>query len=208
LSGGSGERAARWDRRYAAAEGGLFGEAPCALLSERMARERPASALLLADGDGRNGTWLAARGTPVTAVDLSPEAVRRALGRDRAAGVAAERLVADIAEWTPEPGRRWAMAGIFYLHGPAPLRRRALTLARGALAPGGLLLLEGFARPRLAGQTIGPEDAETLYAAAELAAWCPDLGTERLWQGAADLDEGPRHAGRAAVLRWVARWRA
>src|SRR3546814_18397233 len=64
--------AARWDKRYRAATAPLFGEAPNEYLRMVCARSDFAarSVLCLADGDGRNGCWLAARGLAVTALDV------------------------------------------------------------------------------------------------------------------------------------------
>ena len=134
-----------WDAKYAAARGGLFGEAANAWLAMCLARPgvEAGSALCLADGDGRNGTWLAAQGVAVSAVDLSAEATRRAEARDRAAGVTAERRAADLFDWSPG-GRAWDLVALICLQGPPALRRRGLELAAEALAPGGWLVLEGF----------------------------------------------------------------
>ncbi|TVQ55775.1 MAG: class I SAM-dependent methyltransferase [Rhodobacteraceae bacterium] len=198
-------KAEEWDRRYAAAEGGLFGDAPNLYLRAILSRPdcAPRSALVLADGDGRNGTWLAAQGLAVTAVDLSAEATRRAEARDRAAGVAAERAVADLAEWAPGP-RRWDMAAILFLHGPATLRRRTIETAAAALAPGGWLVLEGFGLGQ-AGGGMGPDDPAYLYDLDALRGWAAGLALVEALEGVVALDEGPRHAGEAAVVRVTAR---
>ena len=83
--------AARWDRRYRAAVAPPFGEAPNDYLRMICAHQdfTARSALCLADGDGRNGAWLAGQGLAVTAVDVSAVAT----DRPRAgAGRAARRL--------------------------------------------------------------------------------------------------------------------
>ncbi len=196
-----------WDARYRAAQGGLFGEAPNDYLRMLMARSgvRPASALMLADGDGRNGSWLAGEGVAVTAVDISAEATRRALARDAAAGVAAERLTADLMSWRPADGRRWDMACIFYLQGPPDLRARAISLAARALRPGGWFALEGFAVAQGGRYALGPDDPSLRYDADEVAALLPDFTILEALTGRALLDEGPRHAGEARVARVLAR---
>src|SRR3546814_2833628 len=72
--------AARWDKRYRAATAPLFGEAPNEYLRMVCARSDFAarSVLCLADGDGRIGCWLAARGLAVTALDVSAVATEKA----------------------------------------------------------------------------------------------------------------------------------
>ena len=77
---------ARWESRFDKAEY-EFGKAP----NEFLARCKPllpksGKALAVADGEGRNGVWLAEQGLEVTSTDFSPSAQRkgRALLWDRA----------------------------------------------------------------------------------------------------------------------------
>ncbi|SFH92994.1 class I SAM-dependent methyltransferase [Albimonas pacifica] len=199
-----------WDARYAAAQGGLFGEAPNAWLAMCLARPgvAPRTALCLADGDGRNGTWLAARGLAVTAMDLSAEATRRAEARDRAAGVAAERLAADLFDWSPGP-RRWDLAALICLQGPPALRRRGLETAAAALDPGGWLVLEGFGQGPADGPVSGPGPrAQALrWGADESLGWLEGAGLElhEALEGTVRLDEGPLHQGLARMTRLLLR---
>lgn len=194
-----------WDARYAAAQGGLFGETPNTWLRMALAQPGPApgSALLIADGDGRNGTWLAAQGLAVTAFDLSPEATRRAEARDRAAGVQAERSAADVMSWTPGP-RAWDLVALIHLQGPEGLRRAAFSAAAAALAPDGRLVLEGFGGE---GGGPGPERAAQRWQDVEVEAWTAAAGlvVKELLEGTVTLDEGPRHQGPARMLRLIAR---
>ncbi|GMG85437.1 hypothetical protein LNKW23_46570 [Paralimibaculum aggregatum] len=207
---GAGGVAARWDARYAAAgPEGPFGGAPNAWMQMALARPgvAPRSALMLADGDGRNGAWLAGRGLAVTALDISAEATRRAAARDRAAaagGGSVMRIVADLETWAPPAGAAWDLATLLYLQGPGALRRRALALAAGALAPGGWLLVEGFAA--VAGRpAMGPDDQDKRYRQEDLAAAAAGLEIVEALAGAVLLDEGARHQGPAEVVRLLAR---
>jgi SAM-dependent methyltransferase len=196
----------RWDERYAAAQGGLFGETPSEYLRMTVARGDFAarSALMLADGDGRNGTWLAARGLAVTAVDVSTVATARAEARDRAAGVRARRIAADLAGWRPEPGEGWDLVALMHLHGPRALRRAALERAVAALAPGGWFLMEGFDVAQAEG-AIGPDDPDRLWRMDDIRAMIASLELVEALSGPARLDEGPRHRGVAHILRVCAR---
>ncbi len=193
-----------WDARYRGAEGGLFGEAPSPWLRMCLARGvQGRTALCLADGDGRNGTWLAARGWAVTGLDLSVEATRRAQARDRAAGTMAERVAADLTDWSPE-GRVWDLCTLIYLQGPPDLRRRGLEAAAAATAPGGWLLVEGFGGA--AGDGPGPGAAPLRWSTAETLGWLdPEWEAVEAMEGAALLDEGPKHQGRAQVMRLLLR---
>lgn len=196
-----------WDARYRAAPGGLFGDAPNDYLRMLWARLdfRPASALMLADGDGRNGAWVAGRGVAVSAVDISAEATRRGMARDAAAGVRVARITADLAAWHPAPGQGWEMASLLYLHGPAMLRARAVTTAAAALVAGGWFVLEGFSTAQAAEPGMGPDDPEKLYDLAGVLALLPGFTVHEALAGTVRLAEGPRHAGAASVVRVLAR---
>ncbi|MEL6979850.1 MAG: class I SAM-dependent methyltransferase [Pseudomonadota bacterium] len=234
---GDGAWAAKWDARYRAAPAeGLFGGAPNAYL--RAVAERPElklrSALFLADGDGRNSRWLAARGVACAAVDLSAEATRRAAASDAAAGVSVERICADLERWTP-PAERWDAAFLIYLQGPPALRAAAMDAAWRGLAPGGWFGLEAFAVQAFAAEAVAAEDfaeeafaedalaveavagpraadadrlgpeAAARYRCDEVIAALPGAEIIEAMTGLVRLDEGPRHQGLAAALRILAR---
>ncbi|MCB1472569.1 MAG: class I SAM-dependent methyltransferase [Rhodobiaceae bacterium] len=195
-----------WDARYRAAEGSLFGDAPNDYLRMICARTdfAPKTALLPADGDGRNGSWLASQGIAVTAFDLSAEATRRAVDRDKVNGVSVERFTADVTAWQPA-GRTWDAAIVFYLHGPASLRRACLDKAIASLAPGGWIVLEAFAKAPQPATGPGPGSPALRYSNEELAEWVGELQIVELMAGTILLDEGSRHSGLADVVRLAAR---
>ena len=90
----------RWNERFSA-EDYLFGTAPNAFLARQRHLIRPGGrALAIADGEGRNGTWLAEQGLDVLSIDFSPVA----LGKARR--LAAERGVALGAIQGSGPGGR------------------------------------------------------------------------------------------------------
>jgi hypothetical protein len=68
----------RWQTRYAA-PGYLFGTAPNAFLkSKAHLLPKHGTALAIADGEGRNGVFLAEQGLDVLSVDFSPTAQAKA----------------------------------------------------------------------------------------------------------------------------------
>jgi SAM-dependent methyltransferase len=199
-----------WDARYAAREAPLFGVEPNDHLRAVCARPElsPADALSLADGDGRNGRWLARRGLAVTAVDYSTEANRRARAADAAEGLTVERIEADLTEWTPPQGRRFGLVALFYLQGPASLRMAALRLAAASVAPGGWLAMEGFAADGPETLTLGPSTQAARWRAEEIAAELDGFAIHELLTGRILLREGPSHDGSAWAVRLLARLRA
>ena len=195
-----------WDTRYRAGGGALFGTAPNEYLRMSLARGRfrPATALCLADGDGRNGRWLAKRGLAVTAVDISKVATEQAHASDTKSGNAVERIVADLRDWQPEPGQTWDLVCLIYLQGPPALRRKAVETGLKALAPGGLLVLEGFAGTPDADAPLGPDDADKRFQPGDVPPLPADVTLLEETRGLVRLDEGERHAGMARVLRLTA----
>jgi SAM-dependent methyltransferase len=194
-----------WDAKYAAPQA-LFGDAPNEYVRRIATRAdfHATTALCLADGDGRNGAWLAGRGLSVTGVDSSAVATRKALDRDRAAGVAVERIVADIADWVPQ-GRCWQSVFLIYLQSEPVVRARALRLASESLEPGGWLVLEVFARTSNGGWGSGPKDTSVLYDLAEIEAATSGLDVIEALEGRVLLDEGVRHQGMSSIIRFAAR---
>lgn len=194
-----------WDALYRDAEGGLFGEAPNEYLRMVLARTgvAPRTALCIADGDGRNGTFLAGQGLSVTTVDLSAEATRRAAAHDRAAGASVERIVADLTDWRTD--RRFDLVALLYLQGPPDLRRAGVELGAKLVGPGGWFVLEGFGRHRWSGGRPGASAPENRYMLDEIRGWLRPLCIVEALEGTVALAEGSRHEGEASVVRVLAR---
>lgn len=196
--------ASAWDERFGG-EGFAYGTEPNRWLEAQAHRLRPGSRVLsLAEGEGRNAVWLAARGHRLHAVDGSGVGLEKARRLAAARGVAIEATVADLADFEPRPGAYDAVVLIF-LHLPPPLRALVHARAEAALAPGGLVILEAFTPRQLANSSGGPRQAELLYEPAALAADFPGIAWEALREEVAELDEGPLHQGRAALVRGVGR---
>lgn len=199
-----------WNARWAAGDGAsgarLYGaEANAYLRAAIGVLGAPRSALLLADGDGRNSQYLAGLGVAATAVDLSEVATEQARAFDRKAGVEVERVAADLALWTPPEDRRWGAAIVLYLHTAPEIRARALGIAAAALAPGGWLLVEGFSTAQAERAGLGPDDPSKLYTLDALRRAASGLTILEALEGEALLDEGPKHQGLARVARLLAR---
>ncbi|MDP4795507.1 MAG: class I SAM-dependent methyltransferase [Rhodospirillales bacterium] len=198
---------ANWDKRYAETTDRLFGEKPNEYVRQVLARSdfSAKTALCIADGDGRNGTWLAKQGLKVTAIDISAVATEQALAHDKARGVTVERIVADIAEWVPEPGRTWDCAFMIYLQCEADVRNRAATLASALLNPGGWFIAEGFAPNDSGRGSLGPGMPDLLYERDQLLDAVGDLQVIEALNGWIQLDEGTKHQGTGWILRLLAR---
>lgn len=198
---------ADWNKRYTEAPARLFGSAPNEYVREVMARSdvSPRSALCLADGDGRNGAWLAAQGLNVTALDISDVATAQATKHDDALGVKVARHTADLATWSPDAGQTWDAAFMIYLQCETEVRNRAAARAAAALNPGGWFVAEGFADDDPGLGKLGPGKPDLLYARDDLIAALDGLEIIEAFTGITRLNEGEKHQGPGWVLRILAR---
>lgn len=193
-----------WDERYAG--GGFeFGEAPNEYLRAQAWRLRPGMrALSLGDGEGRNGVFLAGLGLAVTTLDWSAIGVAKAREFAARRGVALDARVADAAAWDyPEAG--FDVIAWVYMHVPPADRAAVAAGCLRALAPGGLLILEGFSPAQEGRRSGGPKDPALLWTRDVAELLFAPLELLEVTEGAARLDEGPRHQGLAEVVRGV--WR-
>lgn len=194
----------RWQTRYST-PGYLFGTEPNAFLRAQAHRLEPGqSALALADGEGRNGVWLASRGLDVLSLDFSPHA------QDKARKLAAERGVslrveqADLTTWAWPSDAFDVIAAIFIQAIGPPQRDKLFTDIKRALKPDGLLLLQGYRPEQLAYRTGGPSEVDRLYPRALLETAFADLAILELREHDSVLHEGTAHEGMSALIDLVA----
>lgn len=184
----------------------VFGTAPNAFLASQAARLQPGwSALAVADGEGRNGVWLAEQGLTVHAVDVSPIALEKArrLAAFRGVTIATEEV--DLLQWSFPVDTYDVVVGIFFQFAPPPERDRIIEGIRRAVKPGGLVMLEGYTPRQLAYRTGGPQNPAQLWTAELLAEWFAGWEIELLAEEERFLNEGTHHVGMSAVVDLVAR---
>ncbi len=208
MSDFAGHAASFWNARYADPEYG-YGVAPNAYLASHAHRLKPGmTALVPADGEGRNGVWLAEQGLDVTTVDLSAEGVRKSRKLATQRGVALIAEQADLLTWN-WPERAFDVVASIYLHLPPATRDDLHRRMTTALRPGGLLVIEAFTPAQLAFQNShdsgGPRQADMLYTAEMLRSDFAAMDVVELEETEAELEEGAYHSGRAAVVRGVFR---
>ena len=196
----------RWDRRYAAGAY-AFGTEPNDFLIEAAPLIPAGPVLCLAEGEGRNAVWLAARGHPVTAVDASTVGIAKAEALARTRGVRIATVAADLSDYPIEPGS-WAGIVAIFAHLPPPLRRSVHRAAAAGLVPGGVFILEAYTPAQAAYRTGGPSRPELLYRLADLR---DDLAGLEIVVGREferEIFEGTLHTGRSAVVQVLARRRS
>jgi SAM-dependent methyltransferase len=191
----------RWEGRYAP-ESYLFGTAPNAFLVAQKSRlPKHGRALSVADGEGRNGVWLAEQGLDVVSMDFSPTAQvkARALAASRGVTVATQQVDVSTYDW---PADAFDVIVVIFAQ---PLERtRLFAGVKRALKPGGLLLIEGYPPKQLDYGTGGPSDVARLYTREMLEAGFSDFSEVRIDEYDAEIYEGDGHGGMSALIDLIA----
>ncbi|MDR9435887.1 MAG: class I SAM-dependent methyltransferase [Thiohalophilus sp.] len=192
-----------WETRYAEA-GFAYGTEPNAFLVSRQARFQPGqTVLLIGEGEGRNGVWLARQGLQVTAVDQSETGLAKAREMAREAGVSLQTICADLTQWQ-WPVDEYDFVVSIFVHFKPGDRRSIHRACLAALKPGGTILLEGFTPEQIDYPSGGPPFPEMLFSEAMLREDFAGAKIELLESLETRLAEGKYHQGSAAVLRLIA----
>ena len=134
-----------WESHYGKAERVWSGRANATLV-DVVQDLPPGTALDLGCGEGGDAVWLALRGWQVTAVDVSPTALRRTAEHAEQAGVAERVTPAQHELGRSFPDGTWDLVSCAFLHSPVELAREDVVRhAAAAVAPGGLLVVVGHA---------------------------------------------------------------
>ena len=193
-----------WNDRYSE-PGFAYGADPNDFLVEEAAHLPPqAQILCLAEGEGRNGVFLATQGHQVTGVDGSAVGLAKAQALARAKGVEIHTEVADLGAYDLGVNKWDAIVSI-WCHLPQPLRARVHAAAVSALKPGGVLLLEAYTPRQLAYGTGGPQVVAMLMEPADLMQELDGLVIERCEERVREIHEGRYHEGPSAVVQLRAR---
>ncbi len=194
-----------WNARYAT-EAYIFGTAPNRFLESQVALIRPGMrALAIADGEGRNGVWLAQQGVAVHAIDVSPVALEKARKLAVERGVALEFEQADVLDWSWPEAAYDLVVAIFIQFVPPPGRERIIAGIRRTLKQGGLLILQGYTPKQIEFATGGPSNPANLYTADLLREWFGDWDIQHLAEHESFISEGTHHHGLSALIDLVAR---
>lgn len=193
-----------WDQRFSE-QGYAYGTEPNAfLVSQRYLLGPGMQALAVADGEGRNGVWLAQQGLKVLSVDQSAVGLRKTQELAKIRGVSIRTEQVDLTTWQWPAGAFDVVVAIF-IHFRPEVRARMHAAMVAALKPGGVLILEAFTPKQLEYKTGGPQDPTMLYTAEMLRSDFIEEEILLLEETPSELSEGPYHRGTAAVVRLVLR---
>lgn len=193
----------RWQSRFSV-ENYVFGEAPNAFLaSKKDLLPRGGRALAVADGEGRNGVWLAEQGLDVLSLDFSPVAQAKAKALAARRGVSLEFEIADAHDWAYPENAFDAVVEIFTQFSSPEQRPRKWAGMKRTLKPGGLLLIEGYAPKQLDFGTGGPRAVQNLYTRKMLEAEFSGFSRIGITEAEREIAEGDGHSGMSALIDLV-----
>ncbi|BBP02005.1 SAM-dependent methyltransferase [Sulfuriferula nivalis] len=196
-----------WDARYNVPEY-IFGTEPNIFLQQQVSRLQAGQHVLaVADGEGRNGVWLAQQGLLVDAVDSSAVAQSKARQLAESRKVDINFIHADLLNWDWGTARYDAVVGIFIQFATGAGRDAMFAGIKAATKSGGLVLLQGYTPRQLQYKTGGPPGAENMYTPTILQAYFADWDILLLKEHDAEINEGAHHSGMSALIDLVARKR-
>jgi cyclopropane fatty-acyl-phospholipid synthase-like methyltransferase len=194
----------RWNTRFSAPDY-IFGTEPNAFLAAQKQRLKPGqTALVPADGEGRNGVWLARQGLDVTSLDFSPAAQEKARALAKRFGVALRTELADLRHWRWQPERYDVVAAIMIQVARSPEREEIFAGMVSTLRRGGLLLLQGYRPEQLQYKTGGPPTVENMYTEDMLRRAFAGMTIHHLRAHDDPIAEGAGHSGMSALIDMVA----
>ncbi|MBL8206105.1 MAG: class I SAM-dependent methyltransferase [Blastocatellia bacterium] len=191
-----------WDERYAD-ENYVYGTAPNDFLAAQAARIPKGRVLCLADGEGRNGVWLAQQGYDVTSVDLSEVGLEKTRKLAASRGVSVTTIHADLAEYKIQPNE-WDGVIAIFCHLPSAVRHYLYPQTVAGLRPGGVFLLELYPPKQLEYGTGGPRDLDLLATLEDLRQDLDGLQFEIAQEVEREIHEGQFHQGQSAVVQILA----
>jgi 2-polyprenyl-3-methyl-5-hydroxy-6-metoxy-1,4-benzoquinol methylase len=202
----AGHSAKFWDDRYSES-GYAFGTAPNQFLTAQHQRLKPGmKTLVIGDGEGRNGVWLASQGLDVLSVDLSPVGLEKTQALAAQHQVSLQTECADLTTWN------WAKATYdlvvsIYVHFAPDARQQVHRSMLNSLKPSGLIILEGFNPDQIQYQrdynSGGPNNPAMLYDPEMLRQDFVAGEILELTETITELHEGQYHDGKASVVRLV-----
>ena len=195
-----------WNERFNNKEF-IFGKEPNEYLVQQTLQylKSGSSVLCIADGEGRNGVWLAKQGMRVTGFDVSDIALAKAnqFAADNKVNIQYSLCDTDGFDW--QSNTYDAVIGVFIQFADPEMRARIFKQVHQTLKPGGLFILQGYTPKQLQYKTGGPSLIEHLYTEEMIRDLSHGFDILDLQCYEKELSEGARHTGISALLGMVAK---
>jgi cyclopropane fatty-acyl-phospholipid synthase-like methyltransferase len=195
---------ARWSQRFATDEY-IFGLQSNAYLQAQQAHLAKGRTLAVADGEGRNGVWLAEQGHDVHTFDFVESAVQKSLKLASQRKVTVHAVCCDWTafDWTPNTYDN--VVGIFFQFLGPDERSEMFEKMHQALKPSGTLLIQGYSAEQLRYNTGGPGKLDHLYDEALMLESFKGYEVLDLRTYVQEIHEGSAHSGMSGLLGFVGR---
>lgn len=195
-----------WNERFDQEEF-IFGKEPNEYLVEKARQHLKVNdkVLCIADGEGRNGVWLAKQGMNVVGFDASDIALAKAKKFAQENHVQVDYSFSDTDSFDWQVNEYDAVVGIFIQFADPAMRERIFRQTYQTLKPGGIFILQGYTPKQLEYKTGGPSLIEHLYTEDLIRDLAKDFTILELTSYEKELSEGPRHTGMSGILGLVAR---
>ncbi len=193
----------KWDERYGVEEY-VYGKEPNQFLKENFKKIPKGNILCIADGEGRNGVWLAKNGYNVTSIDFSPKAIEKINRLAQENNVSIKTICDDILNYNFGKNVYDGIVSIF-AHFKVEEMDKLHFKYVNALRPNGVFFVEVFAKEQLPLTTGGPKDISLLYDTQDIQNSFPSGKIELLKKDVVYLHEGDLHDGKAVVVRAIIR---
>lgn len=195
-----------WNERFDQEEF-IFGKEPNEyLVQQARLFLRPTNQVLcIADGEGRNGVWLAKQGMSVMGFDVSDIALAKAkqFAQDNHVDVHYSLCDTDGFDW--QANTYDAVVAIFIQFADSQMRSRIFKQVYQTLKPGGIFILQGYTPKQLEYKTGGPSLIDHLYTEAMIRDLAKDFDILDLACYEKELSEGTKHTGMSALLGLTAK---
>ncbi len=200
----------KWNERFSTEEY-VYGKEPNVFLKsfyEQNLELFKNPVLMLGDGEGRNGVYLATQGLDVTSLDFAEMGLVKAEKLAQENNTKIKTILADVNKF--DFGiNSWGTVVLIYLHLSPHERFQLYEKVKNALMSGGIFFIEAFSKEQLNYDSGGPKDYELLYDKSELEEVFGEQNGNRKFeiilseQKVVILHEGRLHEGEGSVVRFV-----
>ncbi len=193
----------KWDERYGVDEY-VYGREPNLFLKQNVKVIPKGNVLCVADGEGRNGVWLAKQGYSVTSIDFSQNAIEKINRLAQRNEISIKTICVDLLNYDFGENRYDGIVSIF-AHFKVEEINKLHYKYFNALKPNGVFMMEVFAKEQLPLKTGGPKNISLLYDTQDIQNSFPSGKIELLKKDIVYLHEGNIHDGKAVVVRAIIR---
>lgn len=192
-----------WNARYAES-GFAYGTEPNDFLKSTFPRIPKGEVLMLGDGEGRNGVFLATQGYSVMSVDWASVGLEKAKALAQEKQVFIKTAVCDLEHFRIEANSWDGIVSIF-CHLPKAVREKVHQEVVEGLKKDGVFLLEAYSPRQIEFGTGGPKQRELLMKLDEVLEEIKGLSVELAQEIEREVKEGKYHTGRASVIQIIAK---